>query len=186
MRSIFLLPVAMFVLIALFFAWPLLTGRDASVLPSVLIDQPAPALVLPAVLDGVPGLDAEAFKGKIVLVNLFASWCPPCQIEHPVLIGLARQRQVEIYGINYKDKQEDARAWLGRLGNPYARIGADLNGRAGIEWGSYGVPETFVVDAQGKIRYRHVGPVTAEVWEKVLAPIVKALSATAPKTPKTP
>jgi len=175
MRPIFLLPVAMFGLMALFFAWPLITGKDPSILPSVLIDRPAPPLDLPPLLDGIPGLDAQALKGKVALVNLFASWCPPCQIEHPVLVGLARQGQA-IYGINYKDKPEEARAWLARLGNPYARIGIDASGRAGIEWGSYGVPETFVVDAQGKIRYRHVGPVTAEAWEKILAPIVKSLT----------
>lgn len=179
MRPIFLLPAAMFVLMAAFFAWPLLTGKDPSILPSAMIDRPAPGLALPPLLEGVPGLDGEALKGKVALVNIFASWCPPCQIEHPVLVGVARQGQVAIYGINYKDKPEDARAWLGRLGNPYARIGVDATGRAAIEWGSYGVPETFVVDAEGKIRYRHVGAVTADVWEKVLAPIVRSLNAKA-------
>ena len=175
MRAIVILPLLMFALIAGFFAWALLGKHDASILPSALIDQPAPAMKLEPLLPSLPGLDVAALKGEVVLVNIFASWCPPCQIEHPVFMKLAQQKAVPIYGINYKDKPEAATAWLQRLGNPYSGIGVDPLGRNAIEWGSYGVPETFVIDKQGRIRHRFVGPVTEDVWRDTLLPIVTKL-----------
>lgn len=175
MRAIVILPLLMFALIAGFFAWALLGKHDASILPSALIDQPAPATKLEPLLPNLPGLDVAALKGDVVLVNIFASWCPPCQIEHPVFMKLAREKAVPIYGINYKDKPEAATAWLQRLGNPYSGIGVDPLGRNAIEWGSYGVPETFVIDKQGRIRHRFVGPVTEDVWRDTLLPIVTKL-----------
>lgn len=175
MRAIVILPLLMFALIAGFFAWALLGKHDASILPSALIDQPAPATKLEPLLPNLPGLDVAALKGEVVLVNIFASWCPPCQIEHPVFMKLAREKAVPIYGINYKDKPEAATAWLQRLGNPYSSIGVDPLGRNAIEWGSYGVPETFVIDRQGRIRHRFVGPVTEEAWRNTLLPIVTRL-----------
>ncbi len=175
MRAIVLLPLAMFVLIAGFFAWALLNRHDSSVLPSALIDQPAPAMTLEPLLPDLPGLDVAALKGEVVLVNIFASWCPPCQVEHPVFMKLAREQAVPIYGINYKDKPDAATAWLQRLGNPYSGIGVDPQGRNAIEWGSYGVPETFVLDREGRIRHRFVGPVTENDWRNTLQPIVQKL-----------
>jgi len=175
MRAIVILPLLMFALIAGFFAWALLGKHDASILPSALIDQPAPAMKLEPLLPNLPGLDVAALKGDVVLVNIFASWCPPCQIEHPVFMKLAQQKAVPIYGINYKDKPEAATAWLQRLGNPYSGIGVDPLGRNAIEWGNYGVPETFVIDKQGRIRHRFVGPVTEDAWRDTLLPIITRL-----------
>jgi len=175
MRAIVLLPLLMFAMIAGFFAWALIVRNDPTVLPSALIDQPAPQMKLEPLRTDLPGLDVQALKGQVVLVNIFASWCPPCQVEHPVLMKLMREKAVPIYGINYKDKPEDAKAWLQRLGNPYTGIGVDPLGRNAIEWGSYGVPETYVIDKQGRIRHRFVGPVTEDAWQDTLLPIVKSL-----------
>lgn len=176
MRPLFVLPAVMFALIAGFFGWALLSDRDPSTLPSQLIDKPPPAMTLAPLLDGVPGLDTSQLKGQVVLVNIFASWCPPCQVEHPVLLRLSKEKKATIYGINYKDKPEDAKAWLARLGNPYQRLGVDANGRAAIDWGSYGVPETYVIDRNGRVRYRQVGPITDQVWHDTVGPIVERLS----------
>lgn len=175
MRAFFALPVVMFLLIAGFFAWPLISGRDPSVVQSALIDKPAPDMVLPPLMDGLPGLNTAALRDEVTLVNVFASWCPPCQVEHPVLKRLAAEGAFRLVGINYKDKPEDARAWLNRLGNPYAAIGVDPQGRRSIEWGVYGVPETFVIDRTGRIRYRHVGAVTDNIWQDTLRPVVEEL-----------
>jgi DsbE subfamily thiol:disulfide oxidoreductase len=180
MRPIFLLPIAMFALIAGFFAWAMVIKRDPSTLPSVLIDLPPPAMVLAPLLDTMPGLDTSKLGGQVALVNIFASWCPPCQVEHPVLLRLSRdagfKNKVKIVGIDYKDKPDDAKAWLARLGNPYEAIGVDPNGRAGIDWGAYGVPETYVIDRNGRVRYRQVGPITEDVWRDTVAPIVERLA----------
>lgn len=181
MRLIFILPIGMFVLIAGFLGWALLLNRDPATLPSMLIDKPPPQMALPPLLDDKPGIDTAKLSDgkKVVLVNIFASWCPPCQVEHPVLLKLSRdanwQSQIKIVGIDYKDKPEDAKAWLGRLGNPYAAIGVDLHGRAAIDWGSYGVPETYVIDRNGRVRYRQVGPITEDVWRSTIAPIIAQL-----------
>jgi cytochrome c biogenesis protein CcmG/thiol:disulfide interchange protein DsbE len=178
-RPIFFLPILMFVLIAGFFGWALLANRDAAVLPSMLIDKPPPSMVLAPLLDTVPGLDTAKLGGQVTLVNIFASWCPPCQIEHPVLLRLSREEtlknKIRIVGIAHKDKPEDAKAWLNRLGNPYAAIGLDLNGRAAIEWGTYGVPETYLIDRNGRVRYRQVGPITEDIWRDTIAPIIAQL-----------
>src|SRR5690349_8391822 len=172
----YLLPVALFALLAVGFYGGL--GTDTNALPSPLIDQPAPEFSLPPLLltgdaKTGPGLSTVDLAGKVSLVNVFASWCVPCRVEQPVLNALAKSKRVPIYGIDYKDKPEAARAWIAELGNPYVRIGAD-SGRVGIEWGVYGVPETFVVDRQGRIRYKHVGPLTqADLDQKVLPLIAK-------------
>lgn len=181
MRAIFLLPITMFVLIAGFFAWAMIINRDPSTLPSVLIDRPPPPMVLAPLLDTMPGLDTSKLGGgQVTLVNIFASWCPPCQVEHPVLLRLSREdslkSKLRIVGIDYKDKPDEAKAWLNRLGNPYAAIGVDPTGRAGIDWGAYGVPETYVIDRNGQVRYRQVGPITEDVWRDTIAPIVERLA----------
>lgn len=172
-----LLPLFVFAALAGIFLKQLLTGGDVSTVPSALIGQAAPVTKLPPLEGvGVPGLDLEAFKGKVALVNVWASWCGPCREEHPVLLGLSSDDRFAIVGMNYKDKPENARRFLGDLGNPYKAIGVDETGRTAIDWGVYGVPETYVVDRAGTIRYRHVGPLTPESVKSVLLPeIEKAL-----------
>lgn len=171
-RLIYLLPIAAFAaLVGYFFS---VLSRDPSVLPSAMIDQPAPAFTL-AGLGEQPGLARDEFAGQVVLVNFFASWCVPCRSEHPLLMRLAAELKTPLYGIDYKDKPEDAARFLSELGNPYGRIGADRDGRVGIDFGVYGVPETYLIDGDGHIRYRHVGPLTAESLEHDLLPRLKAL-----------
>ena len=171
-RLIYLLPAALFVLLAAGFYVGL--GIDTNVLPSPLIDQPAPQFTLPPLADGQKGFGTADLQGHVSLVNTFASWCAPCRVEHPVLNALARTKRVAIYGINYKDKKDAALAWIGELGNPYTRIGAD-DGRVGIDWGVYGVPETFIVDPSGHIRYKHVGPLTEADIAQTVLPLVARL-----------
>ena len=174
-------PLLVFAALAVLFAFRLGSG-DPSRIPSALIGRVAPQTTLPP-LDGltdargpVPGLDPAAFKGTVSIVNVFASWCVPCHDEAPLLLKLSDDKRIKMIGINYKDSSENARRFLGRHGNPFGRVGTDVNGRASIEWGVYGVPETFVVNREGAIAYKLVGPVTAENLEKVLKPeIEKAL-----------
>lgn len=162
-RVLFLVPALGFLVIALFLAVGL--TRDPQVLPSALIDEPAPQFDLPPLegrdggeVRGADGLARADLGGEPVLVNIFASWCVPCRIEHPFLTQLAEEG-VTVHAINYKDEAEDARDWLDRYGDPFSRIGVDRDGRAGVEWGVYGVPETFIVDGEGTIVHKHVGPV---------------------------
>ncbi|HYE01441.1 MAG TPA: DsbE family thiol:disulfide interchange protein [Alphaproteobacteria bacterium] len=175
-RLIALLPLAVFAVVAGYFLVNLTSGRDPRELPSALIDQPAPQFALPPLeAVGKPGLGTADLKGQVHLVNFFASWCVPCRAEHPVLVRLAEQGTVPVVGIAYKDKPEASAAWLGQLGNPYGRIGVDLNGRAAIDWGVTGVPETFIVDREGRIRYRHWGPIDPVAMEQKILPLVKEL-----------
>ncbi len=162
-RLVFTLPIVIVLVLGGFLLWGLNPGRNPSEIPSVLISQPVPQFQLASIEGvGVPGLSTDdvAQAGEVVVVNVFASWCVPCRAEHAVLTRLVRQDGVRLMGINYKDKPEDARRWLDDLGNPYERIGSDLDGRAGIEWGISGVPETFIVGADGLVLFRYVGPVT--------------------------
>jgi cytochrome c biogenesis protein CcmG/thiol:disulfide interchange protein DsbE len=166
MKRIFaFLPLVVAVVFGGFFLWGLNPDRDPNAIPSVLISQPAPQFDLDPIPDiGTPGLARNDLVGNggPVVVNVFASWCVPCRAEHAVLTGLVERDGITLFGINYKDKQEDARRWLEELGNPYTRIGSDLSGRAGIEWGISGVPETFIVGNDGTVLYRYVGPVVGE------------------------
>lgn len=146
-------------------------------IPSVLIDRPVPQFQLPPVQGRTLGLATGDLRGEVSLVNVFASWCPECRTEHPVLMQLGARRIVPIHGLNYKDKPDDAARWLGSLGDPYTRTGADLDGRVGIDWGVYGVPETFVVDKRGVIRDKIIGPVTPKILEERLLPLVRRLQA---------
>ena len=175
-RLRYLLPAALFGVLALYFALALTSGRDPSLLPSALIDKPAPDFEL-AGLDGKDGLTLGALKGQVALVNFFASWCVPCRAEEPLLMRLAEQEHVPVYGIAYKDKPADAQHFLDQLGDPYRRVGLDESGRTGINFGVYGVPETYLIDKTGHIRYRVVGPLTAETVDNELLPRLKRLGA---------
>ncbi len=178
-RLFVLLPLAAFLALAAVFLMQLFSGRDISVVPSALIGSPAPQTKLPP-LEGIdlPGLDSSTFAGKVTLVNVFASWCGPCREEHPVLMALAQDSRFDIAALNYKDRPENARRFLGELGNPFRAIGSDETGRTAIDWGVYGVPETFLVGKDGKILYKHVGPLTPEAVSGQLLPqIEKALAA---------
>ncbi len=174
-RVLYLVPLAAFLMLAAWFAIGL--TRDPSKLPSALLDRPAPEFALPALAGSdVPALTSASLQGKVSLVNVFASWCVPCRAEHPILMRLARENGVPVYGISYKDKAADSLRFLRELGNPYAAIGHDESGRVGIEWGVYGVPETFVVDRAGRIRHKHVGPITPKDLQDKLLPLMAELA----------
>lgn len=153
-------------------------GLDVSAIPSALINTKAPSLSLPP-LEGanVPALNDAAIKGKLTLVNVFASWCVPCRQEHPMLKELAKDERLNIVGINYKDKSDNALRFLGELGNPYAAIGIDPNGKAAIDWGVYGIPETYLVGRDGTIVYKKVGPIDAATYERDMIPAIEKAAA---------
>jgi len=157
-----LLPVIVFAALAALF-WKGLSGTPNQI-PSALINKPVPDFVLNAVPGlNVPGFDDETLKqGKVTVVNVWASWCAPCRIEHPLLTELARRPDIQLFGMNYKDEPQNAVEFLSTLGQPFAAVGMDRDGRTGIDWGVYGVPETFIVDGQGMIRHKHIGPLTPE------------------------
>jgi cytochrome c biogenesis protein CcmG/thiol:disulfide interchange protein DsbE len=173
-------PLAVFAALAAVFAFALRSG-DPSRLPSALIGKPVPAVALGAVeglTDGgraVGGFSsADLAAGQVSVVNFWASWCVPCVQEHPVLVALKEQTGVRLYGVNYKDQAAAARRFLGRYGNPFAAVGVDGDGRAAIEWGVYGMPETFIVDGKGRIAYKHVGPITPAALEAKIIPAIRA------------
>lgn len=177
MRKLFyLLPLLAFLALAAWFALALRPSYDPQTLPSAMIDQPAPAFDLTS-LNGGANLALNGLKGQVVLVNFFASWCVPCRVEHPILMRLAEQEHIALYGIDYKDQPEAARRILAQLGDPYRSIGLDPDGVTGINFGVYGVPETYVIDKTGQIRKRFVGPLTAEALQKELLPLLKQLNA---------
>ena len=172
-RFAFIAPLALFGLVALAFLFGF--DRDPRNIPSVLIDKPVPAFDLaPLAGTGKPGFKTADLTGEVRLINVFASWCVPCLVEHPVITKLAA-RGLPVVAVNHKDKTEDAVNWLRKHGDPYAAIGVDADGRASIDLGVYGVPESFLIDRQGRIRYKHVGPITAKVVEKTLWPLVEEL-----------
>jgi cytochrome c biogenesis protein CcmG/thiol:disulfide interchange protein DsbE len=181
-RLLVLLPLVVFLGLAALFFFRLGAG-DPSRIPSALIGREAPATELPAVAglerngQPVPGLVPADFKNAVTILNVWASWCVPCRDEAPLLVQLAGDKRIHLVGINYKDQADNARRFLGRFGNPFAASGADANGRAAIEWGVYGVPETFIVGRDGRIAYKLVGPLTPENLEQVVRPeIEKALA----------
>jgi cytochrome c biogenesis protein CcmG/thiol:disulfide interchange protein DsbE len=173
-RLLFLLPVLIFVGVGIGLAVGL--TRDPSTLPSPLIDKPVPAFELPPLAGRAgTGFSSADLEGRVSLVNVFASWCVPCRVEHPLLMALAEDG-VAIYGIDYKDPADKAAGWLAELGDPYRAIGADKDGRVAIDWGVYGVPETFVIDATGRIRHRHVGPLQPRDIEGTIKPLLAELA----------
>lgn len=173
------LPLILFAALAAVFLYQLESGKDASEIPSVLIGSQAPSLDLPP-LEGltrngapVPALTDAAIAGKLSLVNVWASWCVPCRQEHPVLLDLARDPRITLVGINYKDKNENALRFLGELGNPFAAVGVDPVGKAAIDWGVYGIPETYLVAPDGEILFKQIGPFTPESLTRKLLPAIE-------------
>jgi len=170
-------PIAVFLVLAVFFGIGLtMNPRD---IPSPLIGKSVPEFDLPAVKGRKLGLSAANLRDEVSIVNVFASWCQACREEHPVLMQLAASGEVPVHGLNYKDKPDDADRWLDEFGDPYTRTGADINGRVGIEWGVYGVPETFIVDKHGIIAYKQTGPVTPQALNNKLLPMIRRLKAQA-------
>ncbi|MEJ8855329.1 DsbE family thiol:disulfide interchange protein [Variovorax robiniae] len=169
----FKLPFFIFLVLAIVLAMGL--SRDPKVLPSALIDKPAPAIDLPLLDDPQKVLKVDSLRGQVWLLNVWASWCAPCRDELPVLTALAGKDGVVLYGLNYKDRSDVARSWLQRFGNPYVGSAVDSDGRVGIDYGVYGVPETFVIDRAGRIRFKHAGPITPEIWRTTMLPVVRSL-----------
>ncbi len=175
-RLFYLLPLAVFLVLALYFAIGL--TKDPKILPSALIDKPAPDFVLPPI-EGGPGngFSSAGLKGDgVSIVNVFASWCLRCRTEHVLITRLAEMKIAKVFGLNYKDKPKAALRWLSELGDPYAATGADVKGRVAINFGVYGIPETFIIDSTGTIRYKHVGPLTPDILDATIVPIIKKLS----------
>ena len=167
------LPAVIFAGVALEFGFGL--RRDPSGLPSALLNKPVPRFDLPPVKGRLLGLSSTDLEGEVALVNVFASWCTACRFEHPLLLQLRQKDPVPIHAIDYKDKPDDAARWLDDLGDPYTRTGADIDGRVAIDWGVYGVPETYVVDRAGRIAYKQVGPITQQVLDDTILPLIARL-----------
>ena len=170
-----LLPLALFAVIVVFL-WKGLS-RDPREVPSPLVGKPAPAFRLAQMHAADQALSTADMKGQVWLLNVWASWCVSCRIEHPLLVELAKANVVPVIGLNYKDKVDEGKAWLVKYGDPYKLSVVDADGRVGIDWGVYGVPETFVIDKQGVIRYKQIGPVTPEALEKTILPLIRKLNA---------
>jgi cytochrome c biogenesis protein CcmG/thiol:disulfide interchange protein DsbE len=172
-RLRYLLPIAVFVALIIVFGWAL--NRDPRTIPSALIDKPVPQFSLPAVKGRTLGLSSGDLQGEVSLVNVFASWCVACREEHPLLMQMKTAGDTPVHGLNYKDSQDDAARWLDRFGDPYTRTGADSSGRVAIDWGVYGVPETFVVSKDGRIAHKHIGPLTPQALEETIFPLIRRL-----------
>lgn len=169
-----LIPLLSFAVLVAFLALGL--KHDPREVPSPLVNKPAPLFSLPQLQNPALKFSPQEMKGKVWLLNVWASWCVSCREEHPVLLEMARSKAVPIVGLDYKDKPEDGEKWLSGYGNPYTLSALDLDGRVGIDYGVYGVPETYVIDRQGVIRYKQIGPITREVWATVILPKVQELS----------
>lgn len=172
-RIVFLMPLAVFLVVAIYFAAGL--KRDPAVLPSVLIDQPTPQFSLSPIEDYDEGFSTLDLAGQVSLINIFGSWCVACQVEHPLLMKIKEEGGPPIYGVNWNDKPGAGTAWLQRFGDPYERVGDDADGRVAIEFGVSGAPETFVVDKNGRIRYKHTGPISTADWRDLFEPMIKEL-----------
>ncbi len=172
-RIVFIFPILVFAVVGAFFAYGL--TRDPSNIPSQLIDRPLPEFDLPAIQGMEKGLSTEDIKGEVALVNVFGSWCVSCHVEHPVLMELSKAGAVPIYGLNWKDEPGAGKAWLDRYGNPYDLVGDDQAGRVAIDLGVTGAPETFVVDREGRVRFKVTGPITEQYWTNTLAPLIEEL-----------
>ena len=176
MRALkFIIPLVLFLALAVFFAIGL--NRDPRTVPSPFIGKAAPSFRLEQLHQPKLAFVPEDMRGKVWMLNVWASWCASCRIEHPLLVDMARKRVVPIVGLNYKDKREDALAWLARYGDPYEVSAWDIDGRVGIDYGVYGAPETFLIDKQGVIRHKQIGPITPEALEKTILPLIRQLGA---------
>lgn len=173
MKAKFLIPLLLFVVLVGFLAVGL--NRDPHEVPSPLIGKQAPAFELPQLADPQKTFSPESMRGKVWILNVWASWCVACREEHPVLVELGKLQVAPIIGLDYKDKRDDAMAMLARQGNPYALSAFDANGRVGIDYGVYGVPETYVIDQAGVIRFKHIGPITMELLNKKMIPLLSEL-----------
>jgi len=169
----YLLPLGVFIALVVLLVIGL--GRNPRLVPSPLVGKPVPEFALARLREPGQLLSSKDLTGKVSLLNAWATWCVECRREHAVLLGIARQGKVPIYGLNYKDQRADALQWLERLGNPYVASGFDADGRVGIDLGVYGLPETFLVDKNGMIAYKHIGAVTREDWENTFIPIIERL-----------
>ena len=174
-KSLYALPVLLFLIVAGYFAVPLFSGRDPHELPSAMIDKPLPAFDLPALAGGA-NISTASLAGRVVVINFFASWCVPCKVEHPVLMRLATKEKLPLIGIAYKDEPAASQKELTTGGDPYLQVAIDRKGLTGLDFGVYGVPETYVVDKSGHIRKRFVGPLNAETVERELLPLLKELN----------
>jgi len=170
----YLIPLALFLVLVVFLAIGL--GRDPHEVPSPLINKSAPAFRLAQLKDPSKTFSSEDMRGKVWILNVWASWCVSCRDEHPLLIEYAKTAGVPIYGMNWKDKPEDALGWLAELGDPYVLSAADLDGRIAIDYGVYGAPETYLIDQSGTIRFKQIGPLTPDVWSKKILPLVQELN----------
>jgi cytochrome c biogenesis protein CcmG/thiol:disulfide interchange protein DsbE len=168
-----LIPALVFVALALMLGWAL--NHDPREIPSALIDKPVPQFSLPPVKGRTLGLSSDDLRGEVSLVNVFASWCVACRDEHPLFMQMKAEGIVPIHGLDYKDPPDNAARWLNTMRDPYTRAGADLNGRVAIEWGVYGVPETFVITKDGRIAHKHIGPLTPQALEGTILPLIRRL-----------
>lgn len=172
--SRFVIPLAIFVVLVAFLAIGL--GRDPREVPSPLIGKPAPDFQLPQLHEPNKTFSPREMRGKVWLLNVWASWCFSCRDEHPFLLEIQRSDAIPIYGLNTKNKRDEALAWLSELGNPYVLSAADLDGRVSIDYGVYGAPETFLIDKEGVIRFKQIGPINREVWNSRILPLVQELN----------
>lgn len=184
LRPVFLVPAIAFV--GLILAFGVSLNRNPSEVPSALIGKPVPEFSLAPVKGRTPGLSAADLRGDVSVVNVFASWCVACRKEHPLLMRMREQGLVPVHGLNYKDKPDDAARWLDTMGDPYTRTGADLDGRVAIDWGVYGVPETYVIDREGRIAFKQIGAITPEILEGTILPLIARLRGEAPTPGATP
>jgi len=171
----YIIPLGVFLALAIFFAVGL--TRDPRTVPSPFIDKPAPQFRVEQLHEPKLAFTPDEMKGKVWMLNVWASWCASCRIEHPLLVDMARKRILPIVGLNYKDQREDAKAWLNKFGNPYELSAWDIDGRVGLDFGVYGAPETFLIDKQGVIRHKQIGPITPEDLEKTILPLIRKLNA---------
>lgn len=176
MRALkFIIPLGIFFALVIFFAIGL--TKDPREVPSPLIEKPAPQFKVAQLHEPGATFGPADMRGKVWLLNVWASWCVSCRVEHPVLVEMSKKNVVPIIGLNYKDQREDGKQWLAKFGNPYTLSAYDVDGRVGIDYGVYGVPETFVIDKQGVIRYKQTGPITQEALDKTILPLIKKLEA---------
>ena len=174
-QLLFLLPLTAFIVLVVYFGQGL--KKDPTHIPSALVGKSTPEFDLPSIFSDQKGLNSSNLKGKMSIVNIFASWCTPCLAEHPFWMEIHKQKVLPIYGIAWKDKRENAVSWLAKHGNPYSRVGYDPINAVGIEWGVYGAPETYLVDQNGRIKFKHVGPMYQKIWQTRILPLIKEMKA---------